>query len=169
MTLKLFNVFVWFVPTNVGLNKRNGISNKQSLSKWTLNHLLTNTQPFSQIGQMIELGCEYLSVRCIWLYVIIMSRKHFRVNLDPIVGWISKKSKQTRYLKFKWQQRYSNQQPLGKPTLNHLVKLAKQLSCVVSTYLCGTFQISRLLWVRISLIFRQLLSIDSLWNVYVTW
>ena len=108
-----FNVFVWFVLTNVGLNKRNGISNKQSLSKWTLNHLLTNTQPFSQIGQMIELGCEYLPVRCIWLYVIIMSRKHFRVNLDSIVGWISRKSKHTRYLKFKWQQRYSNQQPLG--------------------------------------------------------
>ena len=113
VTLKLFNVFVWFVLTNVGLNKRNGISNKQSLSKWTLNHLLTNTQPFSQIGQMIELGCEYLSVRCIWLYVIIMSRKHFSVNLDSIVAWISRKSKQTRYLKFKWQQRYSNQQPLA--------------------------------------------------------
>ena len=28
---------------------------------------------------MIELYCNYLSVRCIWLYVI-MSRMHFRVN-----------------------------------------------------------------------------------------
>ena len=35
--------------------------------------LYTNTQPFSQIGQMIELCCEYLLVWCIWLYVIIMS------------------------------------------------------------------------------------------------
>ena len=26
---------------------------------------------FSQTGQMIELCCEYLSVRCIWLYVLI--------------------------------------------------------------------------------------------------
>ena len=29
---------------------------------------------------MIELCCEYLSVRCIWLNVLIMSRMHFRVN-----------------------------------------------------------------------------------------
>ena len=39
-----------------------------------------NTQPFSQTGQMIELCCEYLSVLCIWLYVIIMLRTSFRVN-----------------------------------------------------------------------------------------
>ena len=29
---------------------------------------------------MIALCCEYLSVRWIWLYVIIMSRMRFRVN-----------------------------------------------------------------------------------------
>ena len=34
---------------------------------------------------MIELCCEYLSVRWIWLYVIIMSRTSFRVNLHSIV------------------------------------------------------------------------------------
>ena len=34
---------------------------------------------------MIELCCEYLSVRCIWLYVIIMSRSSFRVNPHSIV------------------------------------------------------------------------------------
>ena len=39
-----------------------------------------NIQPFNQTGQMIELCCEYLSVLCIWLYVIIMSRTSFRVN-----------------------------------------------------------------------------------------
>ena len=38
------------------------------------------TQPFSQTGQMIELCCDFLSVRCIWLYVIIMSLTGFRVN-----------------------------------------------------------------------------------------
>ena len=38
----------------------------------------TNTQPFSQTGQMIELCCDYLSVRAFncmllsWLYVLIM-------------------------------------------------------------------------------------------------
>ena len=35
---------------------------------------------------------EYLPVQCIWLYVIIMSRMHFRVNLLSIVAWISKNS-----------------------------------------------------------------------------
>ena len=52
----------------------------------------TNTQSFSQTGQMIELCFEYLSVRCIWLYVIIMSRARFRVNLHSIVAWVSRNS-----------------------------------------------------------------------------
>ena len=34
---------------------------------------------------MIELYCEYLSVRYIWLYVIIMSRTRFRVNLHSYI------------------------------------------------------------------------------------
>ena len=54
----------------------------------TLNHLvrLTSTQPFSQTGQMIKLFCEYVSVRCIWLKVIIMSRMSFRVNLQSVAN-----------------------------------------------------------------------------------
>ena len=40
----------------------------------------TNTQPFSQTDQMIGPCRESLSVRCIWLYVLIMSRTRFRVN-----------------------------------------------------------------------------------------
>ena len=48
-----------------------------------------NTQPFSQNEQMIELCCEYLSVQRILLYVIIMSRKRFRVNLHSIFVRIS--------------------------------------------------------------------------------
>ena len=31
--------------------------------------------------------CENLSVRCIWLYVIFMSRTRFRVNPHSIVAW----------------------------------------------------------------------------------
>ena len=50
----------------------------------TLNHLAKLA--------MIELFCEYLSGRCIWLYVIIMSRKGLRVNLHSIVAWMSKNS-----------------------------------------------------------------------------
>ena len=41
---------------------------------------------------MIKLCCEYLSVRCIWLFVIIMSRTRFRVNLHSIVAWMSRNS-----------------------------------------------------------------------------
>ena len=48
-----------------------------------------NTQPFNQTGQMIELSCEYLSQRCIWLHVIIMLRTSFRVNLHSIVSLMS--------------------------------------------------------------------------------
>ena len=61
-------------------------SNPQSLT-WS-----TNTQPFCQTGQMIELFCEYLSVRCIWLYVFIMSRTSLRVNPHSTVAWMSRKS-----------------------------------------------------------------------------
>ena len=50
-----------------------------------------NTQTFTQTGQMIKLCCEYLSAWCIWLYVLIMSRTHFRVNpLWVIQIWIDK-------------------------------------------------------------------------------
>ena len=78
---------------------------------------------------MIELSCEYLSVRCIWLYVFvivdtehklnvlrtfnlrpvstgIMPRTHFRVNLHSTVAWISKNSllESDAILKFNWLQ-----------------------------------------------------------------
>ena len=41
---------------------------------------------------MIELCYEYFSVWCIWLYVLVMSRMHFRVNPHSIVAWMSKNS-----------------------------------------------------------------------------
>ena len=52
---------------------------------------------------MIELCCKYLSVRYIWLYVIVMSRTCFRVNPHSIVAWMSRNSllKQVQNLKFK--------------------------------------------------------------------
>ena len=39
---------------------------------------------------MIELCCEYLSARHIWLHAIIMSCMHFKVNLHTIVAWMSR-------------------------------------------------------------------------------
>ena len=37
---------------------------------------------------MIELRSEYLSVRWIWLYVLVTSRTRFRENPHSIVAWI---------------------------------------------------------------------------------
>ena len=49
-------------------------------------------------------------------------------------------TKQARILKFKWLQLIRTHNHLvHKRTLNHLAKLAKWLSCVVSTYLYGAF------------------------------
>ena len=61
--------------------------------------------------------------------------------------------------------------------LNHLVSLSKWLSFCLRTKCFWVWvqlrplklQIWRLIWGRSSLTFRQLLSIDSLWNAYVTW
>ena len=55
---------------------------------------------------MVEMCCEYLSVWCIWLDVLIVSSTRFRVNPQGIVAGISGTPclKQARYLKFKWLQ-----------------------------------------------------------------
>ena len=92
---------------------------------------------------MIELCYEYLSVRCIWLYVIIMSRTSFRVNLKSTVclnvkeflAWSrrhiwglsdSKGTQNHNHLVDKW-------------TQNHLATLVKWLTCVVKNDMYGTF------------------------------
>ena len=41
---------------------------------------------------MIELCCKYLPVRCIWWYVLLMSRTSPRVNPHSIIAWISRNS-----------------------------------------------------------------------------
>ena len=41
---------------------------------------------------MIELCCENLSVRCIWLCILVMSRTSFTVNPHSIVVWTSRNS-----------------------------------------------------------------------------
>ena len=74
-----------------------------------------NTHPFSQTDQMIELCCDYLSVRCIWLHIIIMTRTSFRVDLHSIVCLNVKEllaQSRGHIRSFKWEQRDSNPQPL---------------------------------------------------------
>ena len=41
---------------------------------------------------MIEFCCEYLSARCVWLYVLVMLRTRFRLNPHSVVAWMSRKS-----------------------------------------------------------------------------
>ena len=103
----------------------------------------TNTQPFSQTDQISELCCEHLSVRCIWLYVIVMSSMSLRLNLHSIVC-LNVKELLARSKRHIWSlndnkiQTHNNL--VCKWTLNHLAKLAKWLSCVVSTYLCNAIR-----------------------------
>ena len=103
----------------------------------------TNTQPFTETGQLIELSCEHLSVRYIWLHVIIMSRTSFRVHRYSIVLMNVKEllAPRRRHI---WNSSDSKEMLtdnhwVRKGILNHLPKLAKWLSCVVSTYLPDAF------------------------------
>ena len=121
----------------LSLNERNEIRTHNHLvRKRKLNHV-------SQTGQMIELCSEYLFVRWIWLYVIVMSRKHFRVNPYSIVC-LNVKELPSWSKSHIWSWSDSNEIPshnqlVRKRTLKHLTKLAKWSSCVVSTCLCGAF------------------------------
>ena len=120
------------------LNDCNWTGNQNHLA-----HKQTLERTLSQTGQMIELCCENLSARCIWQYLIIMSRTSFRVNPHSIA-----------FLNVKgllaWSRRHilslsdnnvirTYNHLVRKRTLNHLAKLKKRLSCVVSNFLYGTF------------------------------
>ena len=70
---------------------------------------------------------ENLSLRCIWLYVIIMWRTSLGVNLHSIVF----PSDSNRI--------GTHNHLVRKRTLNHLAQLAKWLSSVVSTYVYCAF------------------------------
>ena len=101
-----------------------------------------NTQLFFETDQMIELSCEYLSVRWIWLYVIMISCTHFRVNPHYICVNI----KELLALKRRgiwglndWNWNRTRNHLVCKGTLKHLAKLIKSLSWVVSTNLYRAF------------------------------
>ena len=75
---------IWSLSDCNWTHTRNHLVHRQ-----TLNHL---AKLAILINEIIELCCEYLSVQCIWLYILIMSRMHFRVNPHSIVAWISRNS-----------------------------------------------------------------------------
>ena len=101
----------------------------------------TNAKRFSRIDQMIELCSEHLSVQCIWLYAIIMSRTCFKMSPHSIVC-LNVKEHSARNRCDIWSlsdssgiQTHNHLVP--KQKLDHLVKLVKWLSYVVSAYLYG--------------------------------
>ena len=92
---------------------------------------------------MIKLCCEYLSGRCIWLYVIITSRTILRVNRHitvclNVVELFAQGRRQFWSLGDS-SKIWTHNHLVSKRTLNHLGKLTIWLSCVVSTYLYGAF------------------------------
>ena len=92
---------------------------------------------------MIDLHFEYLSVWCIWIYLIIMSCATFTVNPHSVVWLIIIELLGRSKLRI-WSLSGTNESRtlnhlVRKWTLNHLVKSEKLLTCAVSTYLYGAF------------------------------
>ena len=80
---------------------------------------------------------------CIWLYLIIMSCTSFRVNPHSVV-YLNVKQLLARSRRYIWSLNDSSESQthnhlVRKRTFNHLGKLAKWLSCVLSSYLYGAF------------------------------
>ena len=98
-----------------------------------------NTQTFGQTGQMIELSCEYFSLQCIWLFVLIMTVMRFKVNQHYLVAWMSRNSLLEEGVRSEVYVTAMRLKHTTKLTLNCLAKLAKWLSCVMSTYHSDAF------------------------------
>ena len=106
-----------------------------SVCKETLNHLVKLAKWMS--------CCEYLSVRCIWLYVFIMLTNVLQTKATlysclNVKKLFARKRRNFRSLSDCNGIR-TNNHIVHKRTLDHLVTLVKWLSCVVSTYQYGAF------------------------------
>ena len=122
---------------------------------------------------MTELCREYLSVRSIWLHVLIVSHMHFRVNLTLYSClnfkkrlaqnkrdiWSLSDCKVTRthnHLVCKWTINHLAKLQVITTQLNHLVRLAKRFSVHLQT---------RCLWVWVP--FRSSKqAISNFWKVF---
>ena len=100
------------------------------------------TQPFSRFGHVIELYWEYLSVQCIWLCYYRFTCAF--QSKSTLYSWLNVKEFLAWNRRNIWSLNDYNGTLIQnlfvrKRTLSHLAKLAKWLSCVVSTYLYGAF------------------------------
>ena len=105
----------------------------------TDNHLVRNRT----LNHLAKLPKWYLPVRCIWQYVIIISRITFRVNPHPVVC-VNFKELLVRSRQHSWSLSDSKEvrthnHIVGKRTRKHIARLAKWVSCVVSTYIYSAF------------------------------
>ena len=105
----------------------------------TDNHLVRNRT----LNHLANLAKWYLPVRCIWQYVIIISRITCRVNPHPVVC-VNFKELLVRSRQHSWSLSDSKEvrthnHIVGKRTRKHIARLAKWVSCVVSTYIYGAF------------------------------
>ena len=110
---------IWSLTDSNGIQTHNHL-----VHKWTLNRLAKLAFFFFNDWAVLK----YLSVRCIWLYVVIMPRTRFRVNPHSIVAWMSRNFARNRCNI--WRLSDSNgirthNCLVHKRTLNHLAKLAK--------------------------------------------
>ena len=92
---------------------------------------------------MIDLCWEYLSVQCIWLNVIIISHVHFQSESTPYsclnVEELLARNRCDIWILIESSRIWTQNHLFCKWTLNHLAKLAKWSSCVMSTYLYGVY------------------------------
>ena len=145
--VKVSKWFSWIVSTYLsGAFDCMFLSCLVRLSEWINILYLPECQgtipPFGQTDQIIELNPEYSSLRCISLYVFIMSHTCFRVNLHSIFSWCQELLPRNRRDMWNWS--YCNgarthNHLVHKGTLNHLAKLTKSFSWIVSPYLYGAF------------------------------
>ena len=81
-TLQLPNVKELLAPKRCDISSLSGSNEIRNQS-----HLVCKRNWLAKLAKW--LSCvEYLSVWCVWLYVITMSRMRFRVNLHSIVAWM---------------------------------------------------------------------------------
>ena len=90
---------------------------------------------------MIEVCCEYLSVRWIW-HCFYVTCTFYSESI--LCSFLNVKERLARTRRDIWElsdcnRSWTHNHLVRKWTLDHLPKLAKSLSCVLSTYLYGAF------------------------------
>ena len=93
---------------------------------------------------MIELCCEDLSIRCIWLFFFLYHVTYEFESESTLYNCLNVKELIARTRRHIWilsdcNGTRTHNDLVRQRTLNHLAKLAKWLSCAVSTYLYGAF------------------------------